>query len=55
MKKKTGAYSRSSKTMHGVAGVFSKINTTILELEAIESNAERSSKVERGTNELLGD
>lgn len=40
-------------TLHGLAGVFSKINAALLELEAMDHNVERFKKVERQINEVL--
>ncbi|XP_028659019.1 tigger transposable element-derived protein 1-like [Erpetoichthys calabaricus] len=40
-------------TVHGLAGVFSKINVAMLELEAMDPNTECFNKVECGMSELL--
>ncbi|XP_059583233.1 tigger transposable element-derived protein 1-like [Alligator mississippiensis] len=40
-------------TVNGLAGVFSKMNAAILELEGMDLNVERFTKVERQMNELL--
>jgi len=40
-------------TVKGLAGVFSKVNAAILELEGMDPNVERFTKVERQMNELL--
>ncbi|XP_059583646.1 tigger transposable element-derived protein 1-like [Alligator mississippiensis] len=40
-------------TVNGLAGVFSKVNAAILELEGMDPNVERFTKVERQMNELL--
>lgn len=40
-------------TLKGLAGVFSKVNVTLLELKAMDQNVERFKKVERQMNEVL--
>ena len=40
-------------TAKGLAGVFSKVNAALLELEGMDPNVERFTKVERQMNELL--